>query len=837
MEITYFKFENLPAGLRSIPAIRESKVAFKVGDKALSDLMAPHAGNDELRPVMSGINADENGFTITDAFTVLHIPATVPEAQQGLYAKDWKTKIDDRYPNYMAVVPTKNTKLFTIDLLRLDSYLAAADHYSNKTTHQLLLTASLEERWFIGVNGNLLRKCLRTMRQLGYEHADLHASDPNRAMVLTPVGKQPLEAATMLIMPVIILQETSLAGAIDPDFGIGLGSIYDLRTNSVENMDGTTTDTWTVQEGWQPSGNVDRKRLAVIRSVVKKNNILPILDYVLVQNRVLKCSDLETFYNMENCGLADGWYLPEPEGLVPTMIREEPSDFPHRDILQTSTVLQWPVADLADRLDIAMVLKGNDDIRKQFSQQCIEVSNGRLSFTVTDAHGLYRDECAAPEYVKDFKILPTDVKSQKAFCNIWDAGTIDMRINGTTQTVLKNGGDTLIIRNLDERYPDVLLTLKKGSHTSEKAIIVDRKEVDTLVGLLKGVGHIRVANDGALHIVKVEDKKLVKVRDAELRTANLPQPRKKLMIYMPTGATAEGYKAYGFGENLFVTLKKLYTGRGASEFTLHYSNEITKADNVPHITVSNPTLPDWPDDHVLGTTTGGNATVVVTPGPAKPQQEAKQLEIVKKELPPIANADYLDYAKAIKPSYDISEYQYNQFLAQLKDHLPYQRKVLADLAAEIAQRHPDYEFEESKYISFSNPSLKHYYTIKFREKGTKSLFLPLFIVCVEGKFSRESSYANAMQFDGLKKPYYNIYLYPEERGYGKNHNESIKGDFTPDTTAKQILERLSEKQNWYFELLGEPKKQAPAKQPNPMALAIAMAEADRDRIMILKRKG
>jgi hypothetical protein len=99
METTWFKFEDLPDGLKAIAKVREIAWKPKVGDKGLAELLNPYRGNDDLRPVMSHFYADEHGFTATDAHKVIHIPAEVPEAQHGMFTIDWKPNNEGRYPN------------------------------------------------------------------------------------------------------------------------------------------------------------------------------------------------------------------------------------------------------------------------------------------------------------------------------------------------------------------------------------------------------------------------------------------------------------------------------------------------------------------------------------------------------------------------------------------------------------------------------------------------------------------------------------------------------------------------------------------------------------------
>lgn len=664
METTWFKFEDLPAGLKAIAKVREIAWKPKVGDKGLATLLKSYLGKDNMRPVMSLMNADEHGFTVTNAHILMHIPATVPAKERGTYDLQWKpvkefvsTQRDKfgqvyesrepaKFPNYMAVVPKDNPRKYTIDLLRLDSYLTAADHYTNKVTHMVVLTASDEERFMLGVNGIFMRDVIRTMRELGHEHADLHCSEPNRAMIFTPVGKRPLKDVSILLMPVMIEDQQWVE---DPDFDLGLASRYDLRTNTLENRDGTITDTWTVQEGWQPSGNVTKERLALIRHVTSSNKAPGrdyIWEYASVKNGTLTCSDGETLYTLQDCGLADGWYAPVSEGMVPSVFYDSQNAQPHRAMFPADVraSLKWPVEELRSRLEIAMVLTSGDQIRPEFNHPNIIVKDGTLTFVTTDHFGMYLDQCKVPSWTPDFQVQPMDNKAQLLLTKVHETGTVDMQIDMRTASIsnitstatmlLSIGPDTLRVAHLERNDNKGRLSIdnfKASGHASDRAIILNKKEVDELEKLTKPGHSILLADDDSSAAIFERGEVKQKV---DLRTAKIPQPRKKLMIQMPARVDdnyeQKGYGAFGLPSGLFKALKSMYVGRASSEFTLHHDfSAPADSSRIPVIIVSNPTLPDWPDDHVLGSKQGGRPVVTVTPGPAKPRKEPKQLEIEK----------------------------------------------------------------------------------------------------------------------------------------------------------------------------------------------------------------
>ncbi|MDG1063456.1 MAG: DNA polymerase III subunit beta [Flavobacteriaceae bacterium] len=228
------------------------------------------AGNDDLRPVMSGVffqlATDGCTFVATDAHklvkyarTDVAAPATaefiMPKKPlnllKGILAGSEESVtieynesnakfnfghmtmicrlIDGKYPNYEAVIPKENPNRLTIDRNLFLNSIRRVSIFSNKTTHQIRLRIAgaelnisaedldysnkAEERLTCDYQGDDIqigfnsRFLLEMLGNLTSDEVSLALSLPNRAGILTPSdGLDDGEVVTMLVMPVMLNQ-------------------------------------------------------------------------------------------------------------------------------------------------------------------------------------------------------------------------------------------------------------------------------------------------------------------------------------------------------------------------------------------------------------------------------------------------------------------------------------------------------------------------------------------------------------------------------------------------------------------------------------------------------
>ncbi len=134
--------------------------------------------------------------------------------------------IDERYPDYEAVIPQSNPNVLTLDRALFLNSLRRVVIFANKTTHQVRLKISGSELHIssedidfaneaherlscqyegddmeIGFNARFL---IEMLGNLGGEEVNLEMSTPNRAGLLVPQTNDEKENVLMLVMPVML---------------------------------------------------------------------------------------------------------------------------------------------------------------------------------------------------------------------------------------------------------------------------------------------------------------------------------------------------------------------------------------------------------------------------------------------------------------------------------------------------------------------------------------------------------------------------------------------------------------------------------------------------------
>ena len=226
------------------------------------------AGNDDLRPVMSGVffqfSTESLTFVATDAHKLVKYTrgdVSASETAEFIMPKkplnllkgilvgiddaitieynDSNAKftfdnsvlicrlIDGKYPNYEAVIPKENPNKLVIDRTQFLNSVRRVSIFSNKTTHQIRLKIAgaelnvsaedidysnkAEERLTCDYQGDDMqigfnsRFLSEMLSNLNASEVQLEMSLPNRAGILTPVdGLDEGETITMLVMPVML---------------------------------------------------------------------------------------------------------------------------------------------------------------------------------------------------------------------------------------------------------------------------------------------------------------------------------------------------------------------------------------------------------------------------------------------------------------------------------------------------------------------------------------------------------------------------------------------------------------------------------------------------------
>lgn len=224
-------------------------------------------GNDELRPVMSGVfcqfSSDKLTFVATDAHKLVRYGRTDANAPQGsdfilpkkplnLLKQNLSGEeqvaisynettvrfafgtieltsrlIDGKYPNYEAVIPNENPNVLTVDRMSFLNSIKRVSIFSNKTTHQVKLKVAgselsisaedldfsneAKERLTCNYSGDDMeigfnsKFLMEMLNHISTPEVILEMSEPNKAGILLPSSNDnEAEDILMLVMPVMI---------------------------------------------------------------------------------------------------------------------------------------------------------------------------------------------------------------------------------------------------------------------------------------------------------------------------------------------------------------------------------------------------------------------------------------------------------------------------------------------------------------------------------------------------------------------------------------------------------------------------------------------------------
>lgn len=486
-----FEWDKVPTNYRNISKVKKVPFSNNPMDKGLDNIISPFLSKDELRPVMTGINFDDNGITATNA----HILITLPypnKKYDGVYDvnKAKKTKsnevllINEKYPNYEAVIPKSENAgtPYLIDVYKLLQYTKTALNYTNKVTHAIAFKYGEDER--IGFNGKFLSQVLTTALKLGHEKIYVFIQTSNRALVLSPNKNYELGNDELLLtMPVMLTSayETITGyGTSDPDYNRSLKAYFDFNDNEIHNADGSVAE---FKMQYENNLSVDDDYLALLTKITSKRNRVPILDYAKVENGKMTATDLDISLIIKDVNMPDGIY--EIVNKAPNITMKPLDDFPServfdKDEYETHWEQKRPTAFefvtfsevFEFYLDKLLLSVGKDDLRPIMSGICIKKTSDNQIFLVsTDAHTLCKinitEYC---EFNKDSRELEytLPVKYLKDFVKLTE-GALHFKCSKANMFIESENLE-YIARTIDGNYPNYNAVIPRSN---TKKIVFD----------------------------------------------------------------------------------------------------------------------------------------------------------------------------------------------------------------------------------------------------------------------------------------------------------------------------------------------------------------------------
>lgn len=264
-DMAYFNGDEFPKAV-SLPSPSKTIVPSHILATAISKTIFA-AGNDDLRPVMSGVffqfTTEGLTFVSTDANKLVKYTRTDVKADKtaefimpkkplnllkGVLGGDEEVTIeyndanakftfdnfvlvcrliDGKYPNYEAVIPRENPNKLVVDRALFLNSVRRVSIFSSKTMHQIRLKMAgtelnisaedldfsnkADERLSCDYQGDDMligfnsRFLSEMLSNLSSNEVLIEMSLPNRAGILTPIdGTEEGEQVTMLVMPVML---------------------------------------------------------------------------------------------------------------------------------------------------------------------------------------------------------------------------------------------------------------------------------------------------------------------------------------------------------------------------------------------------------------------------------------------------------------------------------------------------------------------------------------------------------------------------------------------------------------------------------------------------------
>ena len=438
------------------------KVAFTNSpyDKGLYSIVAPFLGNDDLRPIMSGINFDENGITVTDAHKLITLPYPSKEFE-GIYEADLSKRVNPeqitisgKYPNYAPIIPeSKNTVKYEVDVYKLLQYTNVAIKYANKTTYAVNYKIYDE---IIGFNANYLNQVLTTLLKLGHDKVYGHFVGYTKAFIFSPQKDYELgNDDILLLMPLVT--DKKFYGAEDMLYGNNrkLSVYYDFNDNEIHNADNSIAE---FKMTYENNSVISKEDVNLLQKLANGKNRLPILDYVKVKDGIARASDLDSEYYLSGVSLPDGIYKPNKGALEITM--EAIEDFPLQPLFVADEyTIQFVISSdiLEYYIDKFQNVVGKDELRPVMQGICLHhTSDNKLFLAGTDANMLLKvnitEYVDMPVYNKDMKFI-IQPKRLYDFLNSTENTALTIKSNSVA-TSIKSDNWSFYSRNIDGNFPN-----------------------------------------------------------------------------------------------------------------------------------------------------------------------------------------------------------------------------------------------------------------------------------------------------------------------------------------------------------------------------------------------
>jgi hypothetical protein len=205
-----FGIDNLPQGEVNLkPITKPEKVVDAKTTREKSALLKDIVGDDDLRPVMTGVFNDSKNkkLVATNGISLISIKDTSIK-EDAIISPKTGQKIDGKFPNYEAVIPKENPIKQRVSVSEILGIARAANRasqfFGKKDERGILVSFKIGDDTFL-FSAKLMEDVFTVLAKLGKKNVTIEMSAPNRAAVINDGD------ITALIMPIMGNDESAFA--------------------------------------------------------------------------------------------------------------------------------------------------------------------------------------------------------------------------------------------------------------------------------------------------------------------------------------------------------------------------------------------------------------------------------------------------------------------------------------------------------------------------------------------------------------------------------------------------------------------------------------------------
>jgi hypothetical protein len=185
-------------------------------------------GSDDLRPSMKGIYVDESGFVVgTDAHKLIsvktkelsHHEGKIIDVKRFIDSAGKRVEyIDERYPDWKAIMPTENSVVKDVDLVSFNNYLSGCEAITKCIKNNFFHINLTLGEVAITFNLPIIQAVVKFLLARGYERANFEYTAANRPMLIKSSG----DAVWGLVMPMM--------SEVGSETGTKRKTLYEIQT-------------------------------------------------------------------------------------------------------------------------------------------------------------------------------------------------------------------------------------------------------------------------------------------------------------------------------------------------------------------------------------------------------------------------------------------------------------------------------------------------------------------------------------------------------------------------------------------------------------------------------